>query len=85
MFAKIKEFFVARSFVARHGNRFLTVYHDGKHINGQVAYVGLFSLTIRKAVPSSNRYVTVKHTSVLRVHRDHMKLRVRQEKTAIAI
>ena len=85
MFAKIKEFFVARSFVAKHGNRFLTVYHDGKHINGQVAHVGLFSLTIRKAMPSASRYVTVKHTSVLRVHRDHMKLRVRQEKTAIAI
>lgn len=85
MFAKIKEFFVARSFVAKHGNRFLTVYHEGKHINGQVAYVGLFSLTIRKAVPSANRYVTVKHTSVLRVHRDHMKLRVRKEQTAKAI
>ena len=85
MFAKIKEFFVARSFVDKHGNRFLTIYHDGKHINGQVANVGLFSLTIRKAMPSTSRYVTVKHTSVLRVHRDHMKLRVRQEKTAIAI
>jgi phage tail tube protein FII len=85
MFAKIKEFFVARSFVARHGNRFLTVYHDGKWHNGQVAHVGLFSLTIRKAMPQTDRYVTVKHTSVLRVHRDHMKLRVREEQTAKAI
>jgi hypothetical protein len=78
MFAKIREFFVARSFVSDHGNRFLTVYHDGKHHNGQVARIGLFSVTIRKAVPSVDRYVTVKHTSVVRVHRDHVRLRVRQ-------
>ena len=78
MFAKIKEFFVARSFVAKHGNRFLTVYHDGKRINGQVAYIGLFNVVIRKAQPSVDRYVTVKHSHVVRVHRDHVRLRVRQ-------
>ena len=78
MFSKIREFFVARSFVAKHGNRFLTVYHDGKWHNGQVAHIGLFSVTIRKAVPSLNRYVTVKHSSIVRVHRDHARLRVRQ-------
>lgn len=78
MFAKIREFFVARSFVSKHGNRFLTVYHDGKWHNGQVAHIGLFSVTIRKARPQSNRLVTVKHSSVIRVHRDHAKLRVRQ-------
>ena len=78
MFAKIREFFVARSFVAKHGNRFLTVYHDGKWHNGQVAHIGLFSVTIRKARPSANRFVTVKHANVVRVHRDHARLRVRQ-------
>lgn len=78
MFAKIREFFVARSFVSEHGNRFLTVYHDGKWHNGQVAHVGLFSVTIRKARPCVDRYVTVKHASVVRVHRDHARLRVRQ-------
>jgi hypothetical protein len=78
MFAKIREFFVARSYVAKHGNRFLTVYHDGKWHNGQVAHIGLFGVTIRKARPSANRYVTVKHTSVVRVHRDNVRLRVRQ-------
>lgn len=78
MFAKIKEFFVARSYVAKHGNRFLTVYHDGKWHNGQVAHVGLFSVTIRKARPQANRYVSVAHSHVVRVHRDHVRLRVRQ-------
>jgi hypothetical protein len=78
MFSKIREFFVARSFVSKHGNRFLTVYHDGKWHNGQVAHVGLFSVTIRKARPSFDRYVTVNHSSVARVHRDHVRLRVRQ-------
>jgi hypothetical protein len=83
MFSKIREFFVARSYVAKHGNRFLTVYLDGKWHNGQVASIGMFSVTIRKARPDSNRFVKVKHTNVVRVHRDKMRLKVRQEKLAL--
>lgn len=85
MFNLLKEFFVARRFVSKHGNRFLTVYHEGKHYNGQVARIGLLSVTIRKARPSADRYVTVGHSKVVKVHRDHMRLRVKQEKQAIAI
>lgn len=85
MFSKIKEFFAARSFVAKHGNRFLTVYHEGKHINGQVAHIGLFRVTIREARPSSQRYVSVAVSRVVRVHRDHKRLAVRKEQTAIVV
>jgi hypothetical protein len=85
MFAKIKEFFVARSFVAKHGNRFLTVYHAGKHVNGQISHIGLFRVTIREARPSSQRYISVPVSQVVRVHRDHKRLAVRKEQTAVVI
>ena len=83
MFSTIREFFAARKYVQQHGNRFLTVYAGNGFVNGQVASIGMFSVTIRKARPDSNRFVKVKHTNVLRVHRDHMRLKVKQEKLAL--
>lgn len=83
MFSTIREFFAARKFVQQHGNRFLSVYTPKGFVNGQVASIGMFSVTIRKARPDSNRFVKVSHFNVLRVHRDNMRLKVRQEKLAL--
>jgi hypothetical protein len=81
MFDKIKAFFVAKQFVAAHGNRFLTVYVGEKRYNGQIVERGFFKVAVRLA--HSGSVVKVSPSAVLRVHRDKKRLSV--QKQAIAI
>lgn len=81
MFSSIKAFFVAKQFVAAHGNRFLTVYVKGKHYNGQIVSRGFFKVAVKLA--HGGQIVKVSPSAVLRVHRDKKRLSV--QKQAIAI
>lgn len=82
IFASIGEFFVAHKFVSHHGNRFLTVYDkNGKHHNGQILHNGVFLVTVRKP---NGAVVKVKHSQIVRVHRDHFRCLVK-EKTAVHV
>lgn len=81
-FTRIQEFFVARKFVAHHGNRFLTVYDNfGKRHNGQIIHNGLLKVVVRKP---HGEIVKVSHINVVRVHRDKHRCLV-QEKIAVHI
>lgn len=81
MFDSIKAFFVAKQFVANHGNRFLTVYVGDKRFNGQIVERGFFKVSVKLAHGGS--IVKVSPSAVVRVHRDKKRLAV--QKQAIAI
>lgn len=82
MFDSIKAFFVAKQFVANHGNRFLTVYDmKGQRHNGQIVSRGFFKVSVKLAHGGS--IVRVSPSAVVRVHRDKKRLAV--QKQAIAI
>jgi hypothetical protein len=81
MFDSIKAFFVAKQFVANHGNRFLTVYVGEKRFNGQIVDRGFFKVSVKLAQGGS--VVKVSPSAVIRVHRDKKRLSV--QKQAIAI
>jgi len=81
MFDSIKAFFVAKQFVADHGNRFLTVYVGEKRYNGQIVNRGFFKVSVKLA--HGGKVVKVSPSAVVRVHRDKNRLSV--QKQAIAI
>tara|TARA_R110000868_G_scaffold365745_1_gene628637 strand:+ start:1071 stop:1316 length:246 start_codon:yes stop_codon:yes gene_type:complete len=81
MFDSIKAFFVAKQFVANHGNRFMTVYVGHKRFNGQIVDRGFFKVSVKLAHGGS--IVRVSPSAVVRVHRDKKRLAV--QKQAIAI
>jgi hypothetical protein len=81
MFDSIKAFFVAKQFVANHGNRFMTVYVGHKRFNGQIVERGFFKVSVKLARGGS--IVKVSPSAVVHVHRDKKRLSV--QKQAIAI
>lgn len=82
MFDSLKAFFVAKQFVANHGNRFLTVYNSkGERFNGQIVNRWFFKVSVKLA--QGGRIIKVSPSSVVRVHRDKKRLAV--QKQAIAI
>jgi len=81
MFDSIKAFFVAKQFVANHGNRFLTVYVGHQACNGQIVERGFFKVSVKLA--QGGQIVRVSPSAIARVHRDKKRLIV--QKQAIAI
>jgi len=81
MLDSLKAFFVAKQFVADHGNRFLTVYVNEKRYNGQIVGRGFFKVSVKLAHGGS--VVKVSPSAIVRVHRDKKRLSV--QKQAIAI